>query len=170
MPVPGGPIVPVTTVKSPDTVPVEPVVTRSFEGLVQPTGTLLPNTLMVGSPGAALHSRIPPVELSWKPLPDTASTMLALRQVAGSTLSVAPLVVTDPTDGVQLVGAVVVVVEDGEVVDDVELVVVELGEVVDVVVELGEVVEVVVVLVVVVVVDWDAKLIGTITLSPLRSP
>ena len=122
MPVPGGPIVPVTTVKSPDTVPVEPVVTRSFEGLVQPTGTLLPNTLMVGSPGAALHSRIPPVELSWKPLPDTASTMLALRQVAGSTLSVAPLVVTDPTDGVQLVGAVVVVVEDGEVVDDVVVV------------------------------------------------
>ena len=122
MPVPGGPIVPVTTVKSPDTVPVEPVVTRSFDGLVQPTGTLLPNTLMVGSPGVPLHSRIPPVELSWKPLPDTASTMLALRQVAGSTLSVAPLVVTEPTDGVQLVGAVVVVVEDGEVVDDVVVV------------------------------------------------
>ena len=124
MPVPGGPIVPVTTVKSPDTVPVEPVVTRSFEGLVQPTGTSLPNTLMVGSPGVPLHSRIPPVELSWKPLPERASTMLALRQVAGSTVSLAPLVVTEPTDGVQLVGAVVVVVELGEVVEVVEEVVV----------------------------------------------
>jgi len=164
----GGPITPVARSKLAAMLPVELVVTRSASGSVQPTGMVVPATVTVGWLLSALHSTRAPRESGWKPFPEMARTMPALRQVPGSTVRVAPPEDAETTDGVQgPTGTVVVVVVVGASV------VVVVGATVVVVV--GATVVVVVGATVVVVVgggpfDSDAKLMGTGTSSPAWSP
>lgn len=89
VPDPGGPTVPLTTVKlNAGKAPLALVVLICKRGLVHETGIALPNTVMVGCPGSLLHSMPAPVELAVKPEPETVTLWPFVRLVDGVTCTV----------------------------------------------------------------------------------
>jgi len=86
----GGPMVPVWTENVVENPPELFVPWSEFNGFVQPTGTALPRTAIVGWLGALLHSAMPPSELAEYPEPETLTDCPLLSPESGVTVRVGP--------------------------------------------------------------------------------